>query len=167
MEPSSKSQGRWPWQAIALGVGGGVSSAGLVYSATRGGVGLSTLLFVLAPLPSQIAGFGWGLGAAIVAGVAGTLVMAMIASVKVALVYVVVLALPVALITHLVLLARYDAQGTLVDWFPAGRILAAIVVMERCFPPYWLNLATVHTASWNPTSNVFSNRWWSRLRLVR
>ena len=45
---------------LLIGIGGGLASALLFYSAARGSPMLSTLLLLLTPLPTLLAGLGWG-----------------------------------------------------------------------------------------------------------
>lgn len=121
-------------RTLIFGTGGGLASAALFYSAAKGSVGLSILLFLLTPLPSLIAGFGWGLGAASAASAAGALVMAFAVSPAFAFGYLLALGLPVAGITHLIFLARYDTDGALIGWYPAGRVMAAIALYGALLP---------------------------------
>ena len=125
---------------MLFGLGGGLASAALFYSAVRGSVGLSMLLFLLTPLPSLIAGLGWGLTAAIAAAISGTLIMAIAVSPVFALGYALALGLPVAGITHLLFLASYNSDGALRDWFPVGRVLAAIALYGAVLPVLMITL---------------------------
>jgi len=63
-----------------IGLGGGLASALLFYSAARGSPLFGTLLLVLTPLPSMLAGLGWGWLPAAAGAVAGALVMTFAAS---------------------------------------------------------------------------------------
>ena len=56
---------------IIIGLGSGLVSALLFYSAARGGPLLRPLLLFLIPLPSLVAGLGWGWLAAVAAAVSG------------------------------------------------------------------------------------------------
>jgi hypothetical protein len=89
-----------------IGLGGGLASALLFYSAARGSPFLGTMLLLLTPLPSLLAGLGWGWLPAAAGALAGTLVMAVAASVPFAAGYLLALGLPVALIPYLAYLSR-------------------------------------------------------------
>ena len=72
---------------LLIGVGAGLASALLFYSAARGSPLLSTLLLLLTPLPTLLAGLGWGWLPAAAGAVAGSLVMAIAASLPFAVGY--------------------------------------------------------------------------------
>jgi len=93
-----------------IGLGGGLASALLFYSAARGSPLLGTLLLLLTPLPSLLAGLGWGWLPAAAGAAAGALVMAGVASLPFAAGYFLALGLPVALIPYLAYLSRPHAQ---------------------------------------------------------
>jgi hypothetical protein len=117
-----------------IGVGGGLASAVLFYSASRGAVWLSLALFILSPLPSLIAGFGWGWRASVAGGIAGSLMMALAVGDKFAIGYAIALAAPVVLATYLVYLGRQSREDATIDWFPAGHILAGIGFAGAAIP---------------------------------
>jgi hypothetical protein len=131
--PSSPTSSS-PLTAILFGIGGGLASAALFYSAVRGSIALSILLLLLTPLPSLIAGIGWGLPAAIAAALAGLTAMAFSVSPMFSIGYALALGVPVAGITHLFYLASYEGEGPLRDWYPVGRILAAIALYGAALP---------------------------------
>ena len=83
-----------------------MASALLFYSAARGSPLLGTLLLVLTPLPSLLAGLGWGWLPAAAGAVAGALVMAYRRRLPFALGYFLALGLPVAMIAYLAYLSR-------------------------------------------------------------
>jgi len=119
-----------------IGLGGGLASALLFYSAARGSPFLGTMLLLLTPLPSLLAGLGWGWLPAAAGALAGTLVMAVAASVPFAAGYFLALGLPVALIPYLAYLSRPQPQDPAKrEWYPAGRLLPPCRSMAaRC--PY-------------------------------
>ncbi len=121
-------------RAIAFGVGGGIASAAVFYSAVHGSIGLSVLLLIATPLASLIVGFGWGVTAAIAAAVTGFFAMAFAVSPTFAMGYLLALGLPVVGITHVLFLARYDDDGTLADWYPTGRVLMSIALYGAALP---------------------------------
>jgi len=124
-----------------IGVGSGLASALLFYSAARGGVLPGSLLFVLTPLPTLLAGFGWGWLPAAAGALAGALAVAFAASVAVAAGYALALGLPAVLATYLAYLSRPDPQHPdLREWYPPGRLLAALAIYAGLLPVLLLPL---------------------------
>lgn len=117
-----------------IGMAGGLASAVLFYSAVRGSVGLSIVLFLLTPLPSLITGLGWGIAAAIAGAVAGALVMAGTVGTTFGIGYFLALGLPIIIVTHLATLVRYNSDQTLAEWYPAGSVLGAIALYGGLLP---------------------------------
>jgi hypothetical protein len=132
--PSSPATSSERLRALALGAGAGLASAALFYSAVRGSVALSLALLLITPLPSLIAGFGWGLTAAIAAALTSMAVMALAVAPTFAVGYLLALGIPVAGITHLAFLARYNDDGTLADWYSTGRMLLALALYGAALP---------------------------------
>jgi Predicted membrane protein (DUF2232) len=118
---------------IIIGIGCGLASAVLAYSAARGSVGLKLLLFILMPLPLLIGGFGWGLAAAIAGAVAGTLIMMLAGGPGLGLAFLLVLGLPAIGAAWLAELGRKHTDGT-VDWLPIGTLLAVIATYAGLMP---------------------------------
>jgi hypothetical protein len=118
-----------------IGLGGGLTSALLFYSAARGSPLFSTLLLLLTPLPSLLAGLGWGWLPAAAGAIAGALAMAIGISLPFAVGYFLALGLPAALACYLAYLSRTDTRdaGTL-EWYPAGRLLAALSLYGGALP---------------------------------
>jgi hypothetical protein len=121
-------------KTVLIGLGGGLASAVLFYSAARGGLLLKLVLFVLTPLPAMIAGLGWGPTAAAAGAIAGAAVMAVAASPAFGLGYFVALGLPAIVIAWLADLGRARADGTGVDWLPAGALLGALTLYGGFVP---------------------------------
>lgn len=48
--------------------------------------------------------------------------------------YLLALGMPVAGVAHFAFLARYDANGVLQDWYPVGRVLAALALYGAALP---------------------------------
>jgi hypothetical protein len=118
-----------------IGVGAGLASALLFYSAARGSPLLSTILLLLTPLPTLLAGLGWGWLPAAAGAVAGALVMAIAASLPFAVGYFVTLGLPAAIIAHLAYLSRPDPKDpNLREWYPAGRLVAGLSLYGGALP---------------------------------
>jgi Predicted membrane protein (DUF2232) len=120
---------------LFIGFGAGLASALLFYSAARGSPLLSVLLPLLTPLPTLLAGIGWGWLPAAVGAVTGALVMATAVSVPSAGVYFIAFGLPVAIIAYLAYLSRPDPQDpTRREWYPVGRLLAGISLYGGTLP---------------------------------
>jgi len=120
---------------LFIGFGAGLASALLFYSAARGSPLLSVLLPLLTPLPTLLAGIGWGWLPAAVGAVTGALVMAIAVSVPSAGVYFIAFGLPVAIIAYLAYLSRSDPQDpTRREWYPVGRLLAGISLYGGTLP---------------------------------
>jgi hypothetical protein len=118
-----------------IGLGGGLASALLFYSAARGSPLLSTLLLLLTPLPTLLAGLAWGWLPAAAGAVAGSLVMAIGASLPFAVGYFMALGLPAALVSHLAYLSRPDPHDpNRREWYPAGRLIAALSLYGGALP---------------------------------
>ena len=91
---------------IIIGLGSGLVSALLFYSAARGGPLLRPFLLFLIPLPSLVAGLGWGWLAAAAAAVSGALMVGAIVGATTVLGYLLALGLPVVLAAYLAYLSR-------------------------------------------------------------
>jgi ABC-type transport system involved in multi-copper enzyme maturation permease subunit len=120
---------------LLIGVGSGLVSALLFYSAARGSPLLSTVLLLLTPLPSLLAGLGWGWLPAAAGAVAGAATMAFAISFSFAIGYSLALGLPAVLISYLAYLSRPDPQDANArEWYPAGRLVAAISLYAGSLP---------------------------------
>ncbi len=120
---------------LLIGVGSGLASALLFYSATRGSPLLSSFLLLATPLPSLLAGLGWGWLPALVGGVAAAAVMLGIASLPFAIGYFLALGGPSALVAYLAYLNRPDPDGSkATQWYPPGRLLAALACYGGALP---------------------------------
>ena len=119
---------------IAGLVAGGV--AAILYLSLATGSAIGLLLFYLAPLPGFIAGFGWGVRAAVIAAAAGTLVIIASLGLTPALAYGVSLAIPLVIITHYAFLYRNmdggDDQETAseasIEWYPVGHLVLIVAL---------------------------------------
>ena len=103
---------------------GGV--AALLYLSLATGSAIGLLLFYLAPLPGFIAGFGWGVRAAGVAALAGTLLILGSLGVTPATAYCFSLAVPSVIITHYAFLYRVaetQNEEPAIEWYPVGNII--------------------------------------------
>lgn len=118
-----------------IGLGGGLASALLFYSASRGSPLLGTTLLLLTPLPSLLAGLGWGWLPAAAGALAGAAVMAAVANLPFAAGYFLALGLPAALAPYLAYLSRQDPQDAAKrEWYPVGRLIAAMALYGGALP---------------------------------
>jgi len=118
-----------------IGEGSGLASALLFYSEARGSPLLSTTLLLLTPLPSMLAGLGWGWLPAALGGVTGGILIAVIVSPTLAIGFFLALGLPVALTAYLAYLSRpqpHDPGQR--EWYPAGRLLAVMSLYAGALP---------------------------------
>jgi hypothetical protein len=111
-------------QVLLIGVGAGAAAA-LLFASVISGVGLSIILFYLAPLPITIVALGWshwaGLTAALTAaamlgGAFGPLFLAM---------FLTSIGVPAWWLGYLALLGRPIANGgaAQMEWYPPGRLV--------------------------------------------
>jgi hypothetical protein len=124
-----------PYFAL-IGLAGGFASAVLFMSATVGGPAGRVFLYFLAPLPSFLAGLGWGAPSALIAALTASAGIGLVlGGIWPAFVFLVSQGLPIVILCHLALLNRpltaaapdgNDATGTqTLEWYPVGRLLAA------------------------------------------
>ena len=124
-----------PYFAL-IGLAGGIASAVLFMSAIAGGPMGRVFLYFLAPLPSFLAGLGWGAPSAFVAALtAAAGIGIVLGGIWPAFVFLVSQGLPIVILCHLALLNRApgsmaaddeDAAGAAaVEWYPVGRLVAA------------------------------------------
>lgn len=118
-----------------IGLGSGLVSALLFYSAARGGGWLGLVLFCLTPLPPLLAGLGWGWLSAACGALAGSLAIAAIAAVPLGLGYFLAVGLPAAFLAYLAYLSRPspDHEDER-EWYPLGRLLAALSLYGGSLP---------------------------------
>jgi Predicted membrane protein (DUF2232) len=109
-----------------IGIGSGLASALLLYSAARGGALLKFFLLVLIPLPLLIAGLGWGYRAAAAGGLAASVLIGIAASPTAGLAVLFALALPAALLAWFAELGQDGPEQ--VKWYPAGHILGMLAL---------------------------------------
>ena len=120
---------------IIIGLGSGLVSALLFYSAARGGLLLRPFLLFLIPLPSLVAGLGWGWLAAVSAAVSGAFMVGAIVGATTVVGYLLALGLPVVLAAYLAYLSRTgSADPEAREWYPAGRLLAGMALYAGALP---------------------------------
>jgi hypothetical protein len=122
-------------QGLLIGLASGLVSALLFFSAAHGGPWLGLLLFVLTPLPPLLAGLGWGWLPAATGALAGSMAIAAVASVALGFGYFLAVGLPAAAIAYLAYLSRpSDTAPDGREWYPAGRLLAAMSLYAGALP---------------------------------
>jgi hypothetical protein len=120
---------------ILVGLGSGLVSALLFYSAARGGPLLRPMLLLLIPLPSLVAGFAWGWIAAAAAAVSGAIVVGLLVASGVVIGYSLTVGIPVALAAYLAYLSRPHASDAAKrEWYPPGRLLAVMALYAGALP---------------------------------
>ena len=120
---------------IIAGLSAG-GTAAVLYLSLATGSGIGLLLFYLAPLPGFIAGFGWGVRAAGIAALSGTLLILVSLGVLPATAYCFSLAVPGVLITHYAFLYRLvgpqneqPQEGEpQIEWYPVGNIILVVAL---------------------------------------
>lgn len=122
-------------QGFIVGLGSGLVSALLFFSAARGGAWLGLLLFLLTPLPPLLAGLGWGWLPAAAGAFAGSLAIAAVASLALGFGYLLAVGLPAAAIAYLAYLSRpSNSTPESREWYPAGRLLAVMTLYAGALP---------------------------------
>lgn len=149
---------------LLIGLGSGLVSALLFYSAARGGPLLRPFLLFLIPLPTLVAGLGWGWLSAAAGAVAGAVIVAAVVNGTVAIGYFFALGVPVALAAYLAYLSRPDPQDPAKrEWYPAGRLMAGMAIYAGALPIMLLPLIGGSYESMRPLMSEvlqqFSKRW--------
>jgi predicted membrane protein DUF2232 len=122
-------------QGFIIGLGSGLVSALLFFSAARGGPWLGLLLFLLTPLPPLLAGLGWGWLPAAAGALAGSAAVAAVGSLPLGLGYFLAVGLPAGVIAYLAYLSRPSANTPDDrEWYPVGRLLAAMSLYAGALP---------------------------------
>jgi hypothetical protein len=122
-------------QGLLIGLGSGLVSALLFFSAASGGGWLGLLLFFLTPLPPLLAGLGWGWLPAAAGALAGSLAITAFASLSLGIGYFLAVGLPAACIAYLAYLSRPSpSEHGGRQWYPVGRLLAAMSLYGGALP---------------------------------
>lgn len=120
---------------ILIGLGAGLASALLFYSAARGSPALSAVLLLLTPLPVLLAGIALGLRAAIAGALSIAIVIAVTSGFWPAMGTTVMLGFPVVLIVYLAFLSRARGDDPSDrEWYTAGRLLVAVAFYGGALP---------------------------------
>jgi hypothetical protein len=117
---------------LLVGCGSGLASALLFYSAASGAPLLGTLLLLLTPLPTLLAGLGSGSPAAAAGALMGTAAMLVVADPPFACGYGLALGAPATLAAYLARLRR--PLGGAEEWYPPGRLLAVMALYAGLLP---------------------------------
>lgn len=118
--------------AVLCGV---VSALALVASARGGGFILALSVLFVTALPIIFAGFGWGWASSLLASAVAAAILLLVPSPGAAGLHLVMIGVPYTIISYLFLLYREttDANGqTAVEWYPTGRVLAALTIIAGC-----------------------------------
>lgn len=102
----------------------GCVSAVLYLTVTTGSL-FGLLLFYLTPLPIFIAGLGWGIVSAVIAGGSGFAVTSVTSGLQPGFLFFATVAMPVIALIRLALLSRTipDTDPPRSEWYPLGRLL--------------------------------------------
>jgi hypothetical protein len=117
-------------QILLIGVGAGAATA-LLFGSVTSGVGLSIILFYLAPLPIMIVALGWSHWAGLTAAVAAAAMLGGAFGILFFATFLASVGAPAWWLGYLALLGRPVANGGAahMEWYPPGRLVlwAAIV----------------------------------------
>jgi hypothetical protein len=117
-------------QVLLTGMGAGAAAA-LLFASVTSGVGLSVVLFYLAPLPIMIVALGWSHWAGLTAAVTAAAVLGGAFGVLLLAMFLTSVGTPAWWLGYLALLGRPIANGGAphVEWYPPGRLVlwAAVV----------------------------------------
>lgn len=152
--------------SLLVGIISGVVSALLLYSAARGGPALRPFLLLVIPLPSLVAGLGWGWLSAVAGAVAGSVVIAAMVGGTVAMGYLLTLGLPAAIAAYLAYLSRpHPDDANQREWYPVGRLIAGMAIYAGILPTLLLPLVGGSYDGMRPMMSEvieqFSKRWQS------
>lgn len=150
--------------SLIVGLVTGLVSALLFYSAARGGPLLRPLLLFVIPLPPLVAGLGWGWMSAGIAALASGLIVSMIVGGAIAVGYILTLGIPSAIVAYLAYLSRpHPDSPDAREWYPAGRLLAAMAIYAGALPVMLLPLVGGSYEAMRPVMTEvlqqFSRRW--------
>ena len=121
---------------IPVGLAAGLATALLFVSASAGGMTGRVILFFLAPLPSYLAGLGWGWLSAAVAALTSAAATSVFLGFRTGMVFLMSQGVPLIALCYLTLLSRTGASAggpsapsPAVEWYPIGRVLGAATAM--------------------------------------
>jgi hypothetical protein len=115
---------------LLTGIGAGAAAA-LLFASVTSGIGLSVVLFYLAPLPIMIVALGWSHWAGLAAAVAAAAMLGGAFGIFFFLMFLVSVGAPAWWLGYLALLGRPIANGGTphMEWYPPGRLVlwAAVI----------------------------------------
>jgi hypothetical protein len=115
---------------LLTGIGAGAAAA-LLFASVISGVGLSVVLFYLAPLPIMIVALGWSHWSGLAAAVAASAMLGGVFGLFFFAMFLVSVGAPAWWLGYLALLGRPVANGGAphVEWYPPGRLVlwAAVI----------------------------------------
>jgi hypothetical protein len=149
---------------LFVGIVSGLASAVLFYSAAHGGPLLRPFLLFVSPLPSLVAGFGWGWVTGAVGAIAGAAVAGALISGSVALGFLLTLGVPSVIAAYLASLSRPDPNDANArEWYPAGRLITGMTLYAGALPVLLLPLIGGSYEIMRPAMaevlQQFSKRW--------
>ncbi len=149
---------------LFVGIVSGLASAVLFYSAAHGGPLLRPFLLFVSPLPSLVAGFGWGWLTGAVGAIAGAAIAGLLVSGSVALGFLISLGIPSVIAAYLGSLSRPHATDPDArEWYPAGRLMAGMALYAGALPVLLLPLIGGSYEIMRPAMaevlQQFSKRW--------
>lgn len=142
--------------AIAAGI-----VAGFLFASVATGSAVALALFYVAPLPLLVAGFGWGVAAAALATVAGSVSAALAIGVTAGPLFAVGIGVPAIILSYFALLSRPSPHGEDAEpeWYPVGRLLALIALMGGALAAIAVPLIGSDVESYRTTvQDLFENR---------
>ncbi len=123
--------------SIGIAIGAGIASA-LLFTVVTAGSALAVLLYIAAPLPILIAALGWTRKTGLIAALIASVSVALVLSARAGMVFAVGVALPAWWFAHLALLSRETEDD--VEWYPLGRVLAAVALTSAALTVFGMVL---------------------------
>src|SRR5215475_7705120 len=111
-------------QVILIGAGAGTAAA-LMFGSVTSGVGLSVILFYLAPLPIMIVALGWSHWAGLTAALAAAALLGGAFGILFFATFLASVGAPAWWLGYLALLGRPVVNGGAphMEWYPPGRLV--------------------------------------------
>jgi Predicted membrane protein (DUF2232) len=148
-------------QVILIGVGAGTAAA-LMFGSVTSGVGLSVILFYLAPLPIMIVALGWSHWAGVTAAVAAAALLGGAFGMLFLATFLASVGAPAWWLGYLALLGRPIANGgsAHIEWYPPGRLVLwaatiGAVVVVGALATFGGDEATIRHGLRNAVEQIF------------
>src|SRR5215470_6884376 len=148
-------------QIALIGIGAGAAAA-LLFGSVTSGIGLSVILFYLAPLPIMIVAVGWSHWAGLTAAVAAAAMLGGAFGILFFATFLASVGAPAWWLGYLALLGRPVANGGSphIEWYPPGRLVlwaaavgAAVVV--GALATFGTDEATIRHGLRNAVEQIF------------